>query len=90
LAERIVSTILSDPDLRQRLLDGLAADDPWMDVHAAARHLGLTPKALRKIAGERHEIPYEQDGPRCKMWFRRSALDAYRAGHRFRVGNAAA
>lgn len=84
MAPHVVSAILADPMLRQALAEGLRGDDPWLDVHGAAKYLGITPKALRKIAGERREIVYEQDGPGCKMWFRRSALDSYRAGHRRR------
>jgi hypothetical protein len=88
LAAAVVALILSVPELRQRLADGLRADDPWLDVHGAAGHLGISAKALRKIAGERREIAYEQDGPGCKMWFRRSVLDGYRAGYRNRPGRA--
>lgn len=58
----------------------VSATDPWFDTCHAAAHLGITPKALRKIAGERRKVPFEQEGPGCKMWFRRSALDAYRRG----------
>lgn len=56
----------------------------WFDINHAATYVGLTPNALRKVAGERREIPYEQDGPHCKMWFSRSALDSYRLGKRTR------
>lgn len=53
--------------------------DPWFDVKAASAHLGITPNALRKLVATRR-ITFEQDHPGCKMWFRRSALDAYRRG----------
>ena len=83
VAPYVVSVILADPELRQRLADELRTDDPWFDVKHAAEYIGATANALRKAA-DRREIPFEQEAPGCKMWFRRSVLDAYRAGHRAR------
>lgn len=83
-AEIVIAAILAEPALRAELARGLVDTDPWLDVHGAAKHLGITPKALRKIAGERRAIPFEQEGPGCKMWFRLSTLDAYRTGCRRR------
>lgn len=54
------------------------ADDPWMDTKRAARYLGVHPDTLGKLAAAR-TIPFEQDGPGCKRWFRTSDLDRWRA-----------
>jgi excisionase family DNA binding protein len=51
----------------------------WFDSRHAAEYLGVHRDTLRKLAGER-AIPSEQDGPGCKLYFRRSDLDAWRNG----------
>lgn len=51
----------------------------WLDSRHAAEYLGIHRDTLRKLAAER-AIPSEQDGPGCKLWFRRSDLDAWRLG----------
>jgi hypothetical protein len=83
VAPYVVTMILSMPELRERLADGLHADDPWLDVKHGAEYIGASANALRKAA-DRRELPFEQEAAGCKMWFRRSALDAYRRGHRTR------
>jgi excisionase family DNA binding protein len=50
----------------------------WLDSREAAAYLGLHRDTLRKLAAER-AIPAEQDGPGCKLFFRRNALDEWRA-----------
>lgn len=72
LAERVAAAIT------ERL--GAASDDrspEWLDSRAAADYLGLHRDTLRKLAAER-AIPAEQDGPGCKLFFRRGALDEWR------------
>lgn len=55
-----------------------SADQPeWLGSREAADYLGLHRDTLRKLAAER-AIPAEQDGPGCKLFFRRSALDEWR------------
>jgi excisionase family DNA binding protein len=54
-----------------------ARPDDWLDTKGAAVYLGLTPNALRKLTSAR-QIPFEQDGPGCKCYFKRSELDAWR------------
>jgi excisionase family DNA binding protein len=49
----------------------------WLDSRAAAAYLGLHRDTLRKLAAER-TIPAEQDGPGCRLLFRRSELDDWR------------
>lgn len=51
--------------------------DEWLDSRHAAAYLGVHRDTLRKLAAER-TIPSEQDGPNCKLYFRRSALDSWR------------
>ncbi|MHB1568661.1 MAG: helix-turn-helix domain-containing protein [Solirubrobacteraceae bacterium] len=51
--------------------------DEWLDSRHAAAYLGIHRDTLRKLAAER-AIPAEQDGPNCKLYFRRSDLDAWR------------
>lgn len=52
-------------------------NEEWFDSRHAAEYLGMHRDTLRKLAAER-AIPAEQDGPNCKLYFRRSALDAWR------------
>ena len=71
LAEKVAAVIadrLSAPDDRT---------DEWFDSRNAAEYLGIHRDTLRKLAAER-AIPTEQDGPGCKLYFRRSDLDAWR------------
>ena len=87
LAAAIVGA-LDDPAL-DRLADLLATrlaariktDDQtsaeWLDAAGAAAHLGLTRDALHKLTAAR-AIPFEQDAPGCKLWFRRTDLDEWR------------
>jgi excisionase family DNA binding protein len=52
-------------------------EDEWLDSRHAATYLGVHRDTLRKLAAER-AIPSEQEGPNCKLYFRRSALDSWR------------
>jgi excisionase family DNA binding protein len=56
-------------------------DDGWLDSKRAADYLGITHNALRKHTAER-TIPFEQDAPGGKCWFKRAELDAWRRGER--------
>jgi len=79
---------LDDADL-QRLAERLApllapseppTEDRWLCSRDAAIYLGLSLHAVHKLTAAR-AIPFEQDGPGCKCWFKRSELDAWvRAG----------
>lgn len=53
--------------------------DGWLSTRQAARYLGVTPNALHKLTAAR-AIPFAQDTPGAKCWFRRSELDAWRRG----------
>lgn len=54
-----------------------ANEDEWFDSRHAAGYLGVHRDTLRKLAAER-AIPSDQDGPGCKLYFRRSDLDVWR------------
>jgi excisionase family DNA binding protein len=65
-----------------RLTDRAAASgnrpaDDWMDAREAAIHLGIHRDTLRKLAAQR-AVPVHQDGPGCKLYFRRHELDDWR------------
>lgn len=67
----------------ERLADHAASLDDrigeWLDSRHAAEYLGIHRDTLRKLAAER-AIASEQDGPGCKLYFRRSDLDTWRHG----------
>lgn len=71
LAERIAVA------LAERLGADEREGNDWLDSRHAAVYLGVHRDTLRKLAAER-AIPSEQDGPGCKLYFRRSDLDAWR------------
>jgi excisionase family DNA binding protein len=53
------------------------APDGWLTTKQAADYLGMTANALHKLTAAR-TIPFEQDAPGGKCWFRCSDLDAWR------------
>lgn len=53
----------------------------WLDARSAAEYLGIHRDTLRKLAAQR-AIPSHQDGPRCKLYFRRDELDEWRRSDR--------
>lgn len=53
--------------------------DDWLDTRCAAEYLGIHRDSLRRLAAER-AIPTEQAGTGCKLYFKRSDLDAWRCG----------
>jgi excisionase family DNA binding protein len=67
------------PEVAQYLAPAAPPPDSWLDTAGAADYLGISRTALHKLTAAR-EIPFEQDGPRCKCWFKRSELDAWRRG----------
>jgi hypothetical protein len=52
-------------------------EDGWLDAKRAAAYVGLSLNALHKLTAER-AIPFEQEGPGCKLFFKRSELDSWR------------
>jgi excisionase family DNA binding protein len=73
IADRLAAVIT------QRIAVSDGHPDEWFDSRHAAEYLGVHRDTLRKLAAER-SIPSEQDGPGCKLYFRRSDLDAWRNG----------
>jgi excisionase family DNA binding protein len=70
-------------------LDRPTAADPgrWMDSRAAADYLGVHRDTLRKLAAA-GVLPSEQDGPACKRYFNKAALDRWReSGGRFHAAS---
>jgi hypothetical protein len=66
------------PRLTSRLSAREKSPDDWLDARRAAAYVGLSRNALHKHTAAR-AIPFHQDGPACKLWFRRDELDAWRA-----------
>ena len=61
-------------------LDKSAPEDGWLNTRQAAEYLGLSVHALHKLTAAR-AVPFEQEGPGCRCWFKRSDLDGWvRAG----------
>lgn len=76
---------LSDDQLdaiAERIAAKLASQAPWddecFDSRKAAAYLGVHRDTLRRLAAE-GRVNCEQDGPGCKLYFRRSDLDRWRA-----------
>lgn len=53
----------------------------WLDARGAAEYLGIHRDTVRKLAAQR-AIPAHQDGPRCRLYFRRDELHAWRCSTR--------
>jgi excisionase family DNA binding protein len=53
----------------------------WMSVDTAARYLDASEERVRKLK-DRKEIPHYQEGPGCRVFFRRSELDHWMNGFR--------
>jgi excisionase family DNA binding protein len=53
----------------------------WMSAETAARYLDITVERIRKLK-ERGRIPYHQEGPGCRVFFKRTDLDAWMEKHR--------
>jgi excisionase family DNA binding protein len=47
----------------------------WMGIETAARYLDCSVERLRKLQGRR-QLPFHQEAPGCRVFFRRSDLDA--------------
>jgi len=51
----------------------------WLDSRSAAEYLNISRDSVRRLAAE-GTLPTEQAGTNCKLYFRRSDLDAWRRG----------
>ena len=54
-----------------------AEPDGWLDINGAAAYLALPRSTLHKLTAAR-SIPFSQDCQGGKLYFKRSALDAWR------------
>jgi excisionase family DNA binding protein len=72
LAARVAENVVA-----QLVTQGSEAANDWMDTRRAAEYLGVHRDSLRRLAGE-GTIPAEQAAAGCKLFFRRSDLDAWR------------
>jgi hypothetical protein len=63
--------------LAERIANRLSPASGWMNARQAAAHLGLSVAALHKLTSARG-IPFSQDGPGGKLWFRAGDLDEWR------------
>jgi excisionase family DNA binding protein len=72
VADRLAERTMANSDVQA---------SEWMDARDAADYLGLHRDTLRKLAAQR-AIPAHQDGPRCRLYFRRDELDDWRRSGR--------
>ncbi len=70
-------------ELADRLAPYLQAparsEDGWMNAKQAADYLGISIHALHRLTAERR-IPFTQERPGARCYFRRSELDEWRGG----------
>jgi len=57
------------------------AQPEWMNIDSAASYLDCTKERIRKLV-TRLEIPFHQEAPGCRIFFRRSELDSWMASSR--------
>jgi excisionase family DNA binding protein len=76
LAERLAPPLQAQVLVGQRHPD---TGDDWLNSKSAAAYLGVSMNAIHKLTAAR-SIPFEQDGPGCRCWFKRSELDGWRSG----------
>ena len=72
LADLVVARLMERTDAQSS--DQASA---WLHARGAAEYLGVHRDTLRKLAAQR-AIPTHQDGPGCKLYFRRDELDEWR------------
>jgi excisionase family DNA binding protein len=70
LAERVADRVLAQLDSREDR-------DRWLDSAEAAAYLAMTTSALHKLTAAR-KVPFSQDAPGGKCYFKRADLDAWR------------
>jgi excisionase family DNA binding protein len=68
VAERVAAQLVSPRGV---------AEDERLDTRRAAEYLGIHRDNVRRLAAE-GTIPAEQESAGCKLYFRRSDLDAWR------------
>jgi excisionase family DNA binding protein len=93
LARLVIDAARSDTALAADLAAALQphmereqpVDGAWLTSREAAAYLGLTRAALHQLTAAR-AVPFEQDGPGCKLYFKRTELDEWRRAGGTRSG----
>jgi excisionase family DNA binding protein len=80
LLSRLADLVVDRLSARTAAIPDAQASD-CMDARGAAAYLGMHRDTVRKLAAQR-AIPAHQDGPRCKLYFRRGELDDWRCSAR--------
>jgi excisionase family DNA binding protein len=78
--DAIADAVAARVIVRLRSEDSRQTDDAWMSTRDAAEYLGLSVSSLHKLTAAR-KIPFEQSGSRGRCYFKRAALDEWRAAH---------
>jgi len=76
LADLVVDRLMARTDAQSS-----EQSSAWLDARGAAEYLGVHRDTLRKLAAQR-AIPTHQNGPGCKLYFRRYELDEWRRSSR--------
>lgn len=88
VAQAVIAELRADPGALRELAEALAPyapaptalpEDGWIGTREAAAYLGTTPGALNNLTAAR-AVPFQQECPGGRCWFKRSELDAYRRG----------
>jgi excisionase family DNA binding protein len=79
----LVISAVTERVLATRVDDSLGGGLPpeWMTVENAARYLDMKVERLRKLVAYR-EVPFHQEAPGCRIYFRRRDLDEWMASFR--------
>ncbi len=80
-AEEFEALVARVADLEERLAEQQASWPEWMSVETAARYLDCTTERLWKLVARR-QIPYAQEGKRCRLSFERDDLDEWMRAQR--------
>ena len=74
LVRAVADAILAQLEARDVI--GRQSPDRWMTTREAASYVGRSVDAMHKLTAAR-QVPFSQDGPGGKCWFRKSDLDAW-------------
>lgn len=75
--ERTLDRLAELLEPRLRRLKAPTTGDGWLDSRDAAAYLGISKHALHRLTAERR-IPFSQDTPGSRTYFKRSDLDGWR------------
>jgi excisionase family DNA binding protein len=67
IADRVAARLLAHGG-------GAGRESGWLTTREAAEYLGITVNALHRLTADRR-VPFSQERPGAKCWFRRSDLD---------------